>query len=104
MGRPRKVVEGQAEAVPAEGEAPVVEQKAEPKKSTVKEGVAVRMAFLHQSLTWPGLAGTEKSLNSDRIPGIVMRLIPQGLLIDLKGKQCLVPHTNVVNYILEERL
>ena len=63
--------------------------------------IAVKYAYLHQSITWPGVCGSEKTLSDARVKGIKMFSTVQGLLLLHKGKKCLVPHTNVVNYVLE---
>lgn len=66
------------------------------------QSIPVKLAFLHQALTWPGVAGSEKTISDAKIKGVKMSIIPQGLLLEKKGKQCIVPHTNVVNYVLDD--
>ena len=62
--------------------------------------IEIKLAFLHQALTWPGVAGSEKTISDAKIKGVKMTLVDQGLMLECKGKKCLVPHTNVVNYVL----
>lgn len=71
-----------------------------------KEDPKIKLAFLHQAITWPGCAGSEKTLSDAKIKGIKMILTEHGLMLELKDKKgemrkCLIPHTNVVNYVLE---
>lgn len=67
----------------------------------IATGERVRIAFLHQALCWPGKAGSEKTLSKDKIPGAIMTLEPKGLRLEKEGSVCIVPHTNVINYIME---
>lgn len=60
----------------------------------------VKYAYLHQAITWPGVCGSEKTISDNRVKGIKMFATANGLLLLHKGKKCLVPHTNVVNYVL----
>jgi hypothetical protein len=66
-----------------------------------KDWLPIKAAFLHTAICWPGTAGAETTISDAKIKGIKMNIIPQGLLLECKGKKCLVPHTNVVNYVLE---
>lgn len=70
------------------------------KTQDATETVKIKLAFLHQALTWPGVAGSEKTISAARIPGVIMSITQHGLMLECKGKSCLVPHTNVVNYVL----
>lgn len=67
-----------------------------------KQEIKIKRAFLHQAITWAGV-GTEKTISPERIPGLKLSLTPQGLLLQIPGRDdCLVPHANVANYILEK--
>lgn len=71
----------------------------------VSEGMPVKVAFLHQSITWPGFAGAEKTISEAKIPGVRIFWDPKGLILKCKNKQgregtCIVPHANVANAIL----
>lgn len=90
MARPPKeaAVEGGADP------APISSTKANPLKTPVT------MAFLHQAITWPGVAGAEKTVH--KIKGVKLFLVPQGLLMEAKGQKCIVPYANVVNAVLSE--
>ena len=70
-------------------------------KETI-QSMPIKLAFLHQALTWPGVTGSEKTISDAKIKGIKMSITPQGLLLEVKGKKCIVPHTNVVNYVLPD--
>lgn len=63
--------------------------------------ITVKIAYLHQAITWPGVCGSEKTISDTRIKGVKMFATALGLLLLHKGKKSLVPHTNVVNYVLE---
>lgn len=66
-------------------------------------GLKVRLAFLHQAITVPGICGAEKTLSASKIPGIKMVFTPNiGLIFTAKGTTVLVPHANVCNAILED--
>jgi hypothetical protein len=69
--------------------------------SILQSGYPVSAAFLHQAICWPGVCGAEKTINKVKVKGVVLTVLPQGLLLEAKGKKCLVPHTNVINYILD---
>lgn len=62
----------------------------------------VKMAFLHQTITWPGKAGSEKSISATKILGLSMHLLPQGLMLEKGGSRCLVPLANIANMVLED--
>lgn len=68
-----------------------------------KDIIKVTGAYLHQSVTWPGgPVASEKSLAGVKIKGLILSLLPQGLLIDGGAKGAiLIPHANVANYIVE---
>lgn len=65
--------------------------------------VEVELAFLHQSFIWPGTSGTEKTLSAAKIRGLKMYLMPdgmpEGLLLELKGKRAWVPAANIANAV-----
>lgn len=63
-------------------------------------GIPVKTAFLHQALTWPGVAGAEKTISEAKIKGVKIYWAPQGLILECKGQTCIVPHANVANAIL----
>jgi len=65
----------------------------------------VKAAYLHTALVWPGGAlNAQTSLIKEKCPDIKMCLLPDGLLVQAKGKQTLVPYPNVVNCVLEEKV
>lgn len=67
----------------------------------VDKSIPVKQAFLHQAITVPGLIASEKTLAAFKMPGLKMWFTPQGLLLELKGTQVIVPSANVANAILE---
>lgn len=69
-------------------------------KSTSFLRMPVKSAFLHQTLTWPGVCGSEKTLTKNKIKDIEMFWCPHGLEIHSKNQICIVPHANVANAIL----
>lgn len=64
--------------------------------------IPIIQAFLHQAISVPGAIAAEKTLMEMKIPGIKMWFTPQGLLLEVKGKQVIVPSANVVNAIVME--
>lgn len=62
--------------------------------------IEVKYAYLHQSITWPGVSGSEKTISDQRIKGVKMYVTTHGLMLLSKGKKCLIPHANVANYVL----
>lgn len=70
-------------------------------------GLVIKAAYLHEPIVWPGITGSEKTLIPSKVPGIIMSLLPQGLLISAKGKKgehknALIPYANVANFVLED--
>lgn len=59
----------------------------------------VKYAYLHQSLTWPSVGGSEKTLSAQRIPGLEIFWTTEGLLLQCKGQKCFVPAANVINAV-----
>lgn len=59
----------------------------------------VTNAFLHQSSTWPGIGGIEKTVN--KMKGVEMSICEHGLMLKLKGKYNLVPWPNIANILME---
>lgn len=56
----------------------------------------VDMALLQASAMIPGTGKTESTLNAVKVPGIKMLWIRgEGLLVNCKGKESLIPSTNV---------
>lgn len=57
----------------------------------------VKVAFLQQAVTWPGIMPSELSLSATRLPGLSITLItnPDGLLLEKKGRQGFVASANV---------
>lgn len=69
--------------------------------------IIVDHATLHQSIPLKGWGAPEKTLHKSRMPGLQMKLYPQGLAVFLKDKQgkevgTLVPLPNVAAMQLED--
>lgn len=64
-----------------------------------QEDQEIKLAFLHQAITWPGVAGSEKTISAAKIKGLKMYLVGEGLVLECKGKKSLVPYANIVNCV-----
>jgi len=69
--------------------------------------IVVDHATLHQSVPIKGWGSPEKTLHASRMPGLKMKLYPQGLAVFLKDKRgeevgTLVPLPNVAAMQLED--
>lgn len=62
-------------------------------------GFEVSLAFLHQTLTGPGIAA-ERTINKVKFKDLQMRVTPIGLLLKTKGKRLGVPLANVCNWYI----
>jgi hypothetical protein len=62
----------------------------------------VKSAFIHQPLQWAGVAGSERTLNSTKIPGLKMRWESDGLYLEAKGQFAMVPAANVATLVFEK--
>lgn len=78
----------------------------EVKADTKPKRIEIELAFLHQSFIWPGTSGTEKTLSAAKIRGLKMYLMPEGmpegLLLELKGKRAWVPAANIANAVFSK--
>lgn len=64
----------------------------------------IRAAFLHQSITWPGEAGSERSITTSKIPTVEIRIVKEGILLS-KPKadtMCFVGESNIANIVIEK--
>lgn len=70
--------------------------------------IVVEHATLHQSVPIKGWGSPEKTLHASRMPGLIMRLYPQGLAVFLRDKRTkeevgtLVPLPNVAAMQIED--
>jgi hypothetical protein len=62
----------------------------------------VKSATLHQAVVLARLISTDKTLNANKVPGLEMTWIPQGLLCRVKGRAAIIPHANVAIAEVEE--
>lgn len=71
-------------------------------------GLDCSQAFLHQSITWPGVFGGEKNLSHAKVPGMKMSYAPGGLILKAKNKKtgmlqtAIVPLANVAVAMLSD--
>lgn len=69
-------------------------------ETNIEEMREVKVAFLHQAITWPGIAGAERTISQAKIPGVKIYWAFDALVLERKGQTCIVPHANVANAIL----
>lgn len=62
----------------------------------------VTSAFLHQAITWPGVAGAEKTINDTRIKNIEQVYFHHVLFLKCKGQVLGVPEANVACFMVSE--
>lgn len=60
-----------------------------------QSGVPIQMALLHQAVHWPGVCATDKTLSDFKVKGLIMELVPQGLLLKCKDQLAIIPSANV---------
>jgi hypothetical protein len=64
--------------------------------------IPVTSAYFHTQILIPGTGFQDTSMLKERTPDAKMSLTPMGLMIELKGKQALVPHANIKCMVLAE--
>lgn len=66
-----------------------------------KSNYIVTLAYLQTGITIPGIMTTDTHLSATRHPGLLMRMVDQGLLLTIGKVTAIVPSTNVKVAVLE---
>lgn len=64
--------------------------------------IRVKLAQLHQATGIPGITGSEVTWNDNKVRGLKMYLIPQGLRCEIKDHVGIIPLANVAICVLDE--